>query len=92
MYLQMRIPPHISSLLCGGITFYRGLRKRALLPRPSRHNRVLYATDADADGALVDGPQYWPLLAHTGQHPQPVQARRASSFKRRQMMSAANMR
>ena len=96
----MHIPPHISSLLCGGITFYRGLRKRAFLPRPSRHNRVLYATDADGgiiyrtdtDGAAVDGPQDGPLRAHAGQPPQPVQAERASSYKRRQMMRAANTR
>ena len=86
----MYTPAHMSSLFSRSVTFFRRLRRRAHLSQRCHHNRVLYATDAD--GALVDGPQDWPLGAHTGRHPLPVQARRASSFKRRQMMSAANMR
>ncbi len=90
----------MSSLFSSSVTFFRRLRRRALLPRPSRHNHVLYATDADGgiihrtdtDGAAVDGPQDGALRAHAGQPPQPVQAGRASSYKRRQMMSAANTR
>ena len=86
----MYTPAHMSSLFSRSVTFFRRLRRRAHLSQRCHQYRVLYATDAD--GALVVGPHDQPLNAHSGQPLQPVQARRASSFKRRQMMSAANMR